>query len=297
MSLRACYGFALFAFVYWVFNKRFGLYIATSFTAGHTLNAFEKLCACIYRPWILDTRIIPAGDAIATATGYSFPSGHTTVAVACWGAIGLWYKNNKKALLLSVIFCLAIAFSRNYLGVHTLQDVIVGFIGSYIILICIKKLLLWCEHGKNRDIIFVLFVTFISLLVALYTYYKSYPENYDSLGKLLIDTQKYHWEAFPKLGLIIGSYFGWLIENRYIKYDSHRGTISAKITRTAIGLALLIGILHYTPALWKNYCGINMGSFGFMAFVGFFITLIYPWFIKRTQKSTIRLKTDSALKP
>ena len=61
-------------FVYWVVDKKKGLYTLVSYYLCCGFNAMLKLTACIYRPWIRDARIKPAGDAITTATGYSFPS-------------------------------------------------------------------------------------------------------------------------------------------------------------------------------------------------------------------------------
>lgn len=71
--------FAIFCIVYWAVNKKTGTWILLNFAGANLLNGFLKLTACVYRPWIKDARIIPAGDAITTATGYSFPSGHSKI--------------------------------------------------------------------------------------------------------------------------------------------------------------------------------------------------------------------------
>ena len=68
------------AIIYWCVDKRVGLYTVGSYAASVAVNAVIKLSCCIYRPWIRDSRVLPAGDAIVTATGYSFPSGHTMTA-------------------------------------------------------------------------------------------------------------------------------------------------------------------------------------------------------------------------
>jgi hypothetical protein len=54
--------------LYWCLNKRFGLFAFAGYTAGLALNALVKLTACVYCPWIRDSRVFPAGDAIRTAT-------------------------------------------------------------------------------------------------------------------------------------------------------------------------------------------------------------------------------------
>lgn len=44
-----------------------------------------KVTVCAYRPWVRDARIVPHGNSIITATGYSFPSGHTMNAATVFG--------------------------------------------------------------------------------------------------------------------------------------------------------------------------------------------------------------------
>ena len=116
-------------FVYWCLDKKKGLYVLASYGMGIALNAVVKLTACIYRPWIRDARVLPAGDAITTATGYSFPSGHSSTASLIYGGLAVVSWNPKKTRIFAVIaiICMLITgFSRNYLGVHTPQDVCVG---------------------------------------------------------------------------------------------------------------------------------------------------------------------------
>ncbi|MBR3349642.1 MAG: hypothetical protein IKG55_06165 [Solobacterium sp.] len=57
-------------FIYWALNKREGLYAIASMCLTLAINQIIKLSACVYRPWIRDPRIIPAGDSITTATGH-----------------------------------------------------------------------------------------------------------------------------------------------------------------------------------------------------------------------------------
>ncbi len=112
-------------FVYWVVSKRKGLYTLVSYYLCCGFNAIVKLTVCAYRPWIRDARVHPAGDAITTATGYSFPSGHTVTAGPIYGGLAVvsWSWKKFVSVILG-IFLLLTAFSRNYLGVHTPQDVL-----------------------------------------------------------------------------------------------------------------------------------------------------------------------------
>ncbi len=76
----------------------------------------------------------PDGFRLATATGFSFPSGHSMVAMAFFGLLAwlVWKyeKDRRQRVFLLVAFALVIVmvgYSRVYLGVHYASDVIGGF--------------------------------------------------------------------------------------------------------------------------------------------------------------------------
>ena len=58
-------------------------------------------------------------------SGYSMPSGHTTVIFAAMTALGLHYKK-RKHLLFALVFAGLVGISRVALGVHTIPDILVG---------------------------------------------------------------------------------------------------------------------------------------------------------------------------
>jgi membrane-associated phospholipid phosphatase len=76
----------------------------------------------------------PAVLQLTTYGGYSFPSGHTAAAAACWAAIALvvarrWRRGARRAAAAAAVaITLAVGTSRVLLGVHWLTDVIAGAI-------------------------------------------------------------------------------------------------------------------------------------------------------------------------
>jgi undecaprenyl-diphosphatase len=73
-------------------------------------------------------------DPLATESTFSFPSGHALVSLAVYGSIALvlarrWSSHTQRALLLgaTALLVIAIGFSRLYLGVHFLSDVLAGY--------------------------------------------------------------------------------------------------------------------------------------------------------------------------
>ncbi len=69
---------------------------------------------------------------------YSFPSGHATVALIFYLILR---KKYKKYSLIFAIIPILVGFSRIYLGVHYISDVICGFIIGYIYFYKIKNYL------------------------------------------------------------------------------------------------------------------------------------------------------------
>lgn len=87
--------------------------------------------------WILKTifeRPRPSfDDPVATASWFSFPSGHALSSIAVYGALAYVFvagarSPRARAVLASVaLLVAAIGFSRLYLGVHYLTDVLAGY--------------------------------------------------------------------------------------------------------------------------------------------------------------------------
>ena len=77
----------------------------------------------------------PLGINVYTEASFSFPSGHATIAAAFYGFIVyyLWRQAQNWNIRLNILFAgsvliLAIGFSRLYLGVHFLSDVLGGYL-------------------------------------------------------------------------------------------------------------------------------------------------------------------------
>ena len=93
----------IMAIIYWCVSKAFGTYLLMGWSANRIVNGFLKVTACVYRPWIRDARIVPYGDSMQTATGYSFPSGHSMNGASLFegGAIRKELPRMLRTLLLS----------------------------------------------------------------------------------------------------------------------------------------------------------------------------------------------------
>ncbi len=101
------------------------IYLAVVGVGVSLLNNGLKLLVHRERPVVLQ---------LTHAGGYSFPSGHTAAAAACWAAIALvvarkWPRTGRRmAAVVVLAITLAVASSRVLLGVHWLTDVVAGAI-------------------------------------------------------------------------------------------------------------------------------------------------------------------------
>lgn len=274
---------SIICLIYWCINKKTGFYVLSTYLYGFLVNIFLKTTACIYRPWLLDSRVKPLTQAIAGATGYSFPSGHTSEVVTGFGSIAKSFWKNKVLRYLCFIIIFFVMLSRNYLGVHTPQDVIVSFLIGVCLIFANEKLLKWVDDGKNRDFILISVVTISCILLTLYVTYKSYPIHYLN-GKVLYDPSFIKTDIFIKTGFILGAFYGWCIEKRFVNFSAEIGSIANKIVRFIVGIVIFYTLFYLANNIFVLYLGEKLGYFIGYFSAGLFMTLIYPFFVKLTQK-------------
>lgn len=129
-------------------NKKVKISVVANLTIITILN--QALKFILQRPRPDEYRII-------NETGYSFPSGHSMISMAFYGfMIYLIYNhiNNKylKWILISILSILIflIGFSRIYLGVHYVSDVLAGFIISIGYLILFTSIVFGGKDEKQK---------------------------------------------------------------------------------------------------------------------------------------------------
>ena len=124
------------------------------------------------------------------------------------------WKDKKWLAIFLIVMTLLVAFSRNYLGVHTPQDVIVSLIIGTCFMFLTEKIINWTQQGKNRDLIVWGIVILLCAILIIYTELKNYPIDYVN-NKILVDPMKMKYESFPKGGFIGGAFTGLLIEKKF----------------------------------------------------------------------------------
>lgn len=272
--------------VFWGVDKKWGYYFLTAHWTGELVNGLIKLTVCAYRPWIRSDLIEPAGDSKVAATGYSFPSGHTRTATTIYGSIFIAQKDKRRWLsVVCAILILLTAFSRNFLGVHTPQDVVVAFFESVIVLFAVsffsKKV---SGNEKTLDVLTLIGIVVVIISI-IYIQVKPYPMDYDAAGNLLVDPSKMMNDCFKAGGAFLGLLIGSYIERHFIHYEVPVG---------ARNLPVLVFVGAALTFAWKEYfgsativavCGGHWGNFIARLIMLLFAMCIWPIVINRECKN------------
>ena len=271
-------------FVYWVVSKRKGLYTLVSYYLCCGFNAIVKLTVCAYRPWIRDARVHPAGDAITTATGYSFPSGHTVTAGPIYGGLAVvsWSWKKFVSVILG-IFLLLTAFSRNYLGVHTPQDVFVGICESVFWLIIVAKIFTYLDEHPEKENLLLLICFIVGWLGIAYITFKPYPMDYVD-GKLLVDPQKMMNDGYGDICLLIAFPVARYIEKRWIGFQAP-GLKGAGLAAGIVGLVPLFLMIKFMRPALDGVLGTHWGHFANTFIIVLYCIALWPLVIKAVSKT------------
>jgi len=152
----------IMALLYWSVDKKSGRFLLLTDLWATLTGQTLKIIFCEYRPWVRSSLIEPVAAAVSGATGYSFPSGHTTNAVSLFGGLaicaagrgpgagsdsgearraeragaatdghqraanGKVRRSHTGTVVFFIFLAALIGFSRLYCEVHTPQDVAVG---------------------------------------------------------------------------------------------------------------------------------------------------------------------------
>lgn len=274
----------LVAAIYWCVNKSEGIYTMMTWGTGRLVNGFLKLTFCAYRPWIRDARVTPVDGAKTAATGYSFPSGHTTNATSVYGSIAMSKKAKTCLRVLMILMIFLVGFSRNYLGVHTPQDVLVGCGVTVALLFFIKWLLKKVDEVPNLDIIVLVAGIVLNIAVIAYAALKSYPLDYGADGNLIVDPAKMAIDTYKGCGFSLAVLISWFVDRRWLHYEVS-GTPIERVTWYVAGILGYFAVLYIiVPLMPSTILGACMDRFIRLIYV----MLVVPFVIQKVNQRKMK---------
>lgn len=271
--------------IFWGVDKKWGYFFLTTHWTGELLNGVIKLTVCAYRPWIRSDLIESAGDSKVAATGYSFPSGHTRTATTIYGDVFVWQKDRRKWLAVCcAVLILLTGFSRNFLGVHTPQDVLVAFIESVFVIYVVSRVSKRVE-GNEKVLDILTIVGVVAVIAALaYIQLKHYPLDYTSDGTLLVDPQKMMNDCFKACGSFLGLMVGSYVDRHYIHYEIPFGAKNLPAL-VCVGAAITMAWKDlFAPATIVLAFGGHWGNFIARFLMLIFAMVVWPLVIRKECK-------------
>lgn len=221
--------------VFWCVSKWEGYYLMTIAFCGTVLNQFLKLICRVPRPWVRDPNFTIVESARAEATGYSFPSGHTQNAIGLFGGMARWGGRRWVRLGLTAL-ALVIAFSRMYLGVHTPADVGVSLVLAAALVLGLYPLMRRAQE-KPRYMGYVL-AAMLVVSGAFVVFVEAYGFSADTDAENLASGIDNAWKM---LGAVAGMTLAWLLDRRYIHFET-QAVWWVQVIKVVVGMALLLAI-------------------------------------------------------
>ncbi len=218
--------------VFWCCDKLQGYYVLSVGFFGTLSNQFLKIACRVPRPWVLDPNFTILEQAREAATGYSFPSGHSTNAVGTFGALAAVQKNwiGKVCVLIAVL----VPFSRMYVGVHTPADVLVGS-AMALALVFLLKPIIYKDNGKYIPAVFGIGVL---LSLAFLAYVELWPFPADIDPHNMESAVK---NAYTLLGCLCGLMIAHYFDEKKLHFPV-KAVWWAQVLKVVIGLVLVLAV-------------------------------------------------------
>lgn len=239
--------------IFWCISKRHGYFVFANILFGTAVNQAAKFVCRVPRPFVRDPEFAIVENARADATGYSFPSGHTSTVTALFGSLAMIWKNTA-ARIACILIIVLVGFSRMYLGVHYPTDVLGGLVCGLVLLILLRYV--FRKSRENPKLLPLLFgigaaVTLAAALVIEFVPWQDAdPSNWRS--------------AVRNLNLIFGCMLAVAvcepIERRHIQFDT-RAVWWAQLLKIVLGLAVILGLRTViSPVISAVFGDMGIGS-------------------------------------
>ena len=221
--------------LFWCVNKYLGRYLIAVGLGGTVLNQWLKIVCRIPRPWVLDESFTIVESARAGATGYSFPSGHTQIAVGVYGGIARWTKKTWLRVL-GIVLAVVVPFSRMYLGVHTPLDVGVAAATSIILLLILYPPMREGEGCVRGERIVFAILSVFSVAFVIFMHAAHFPEDIDQAN-----LEHAFSSGWTLMGAMLGMWLSMELDEKYIHFDT-KATLAGQAIKLLGGLIVVLAL-------------------------------------------------------
>jgi membrane-associated phospholipid phosphatase len=216
---------ALLLIGYWAFNKRESIIFTYVLVIAVLSNYWLKYIIANNRP--PSSYWHPGADT----PNYSTPSGHAQNSATFFGWLTIRIKKWWMALI-AISMTFLIGLSRIYLGVHFLEDVLIGWgIGIFTVISIYyleKPVRQYLSKYKYEHLLLIVFFIGIVMLIVAAMLPAPPDDNFGAIG-----------------GLTMGLALGIALENRYVGFSVEAPNEQKWriVLRVVIGLVLVIGVM------------------------------------------------------
>ena len=234
--------------VYVLYNKRIGFRLALLAVTTSTLNHLLKIIIRNPRPFVSDGSYVSKWDSgvpdpAVTSTEFSTPSGHAMGASSFYSYL---YKHvlNQWWRITFVIFIIMIGLSRPYLGVHYVEDILLGWIIGLLVVIVFLKYedrlsVFWGKFSElNKGLIIVSMSVIIWMIAGGITGW--------SLDGYTFATN---------MGFTTGLLIGRGMEKRWVNFDPKSSSILFKILRLILTVVLTLAMMIILDKVFELISG------------------------------------------
>jgi membrane-associated phospholipid phosphatase len=274
----------------WCLDAGLGLRLGLGLTLSSALNSALKLAFHSPRPYWLDARV----QALAAETSFGIPSGHAQNAVTVWGLLAASLRRTW-AWIAALALMLLIGFSRIYLGVHFLGDVVVGWLVGALILWAFLNLegptLSWlARRSVAQQALAALAVSMLLVLLGALARLAlegwTVPGLWEKLAARAPDAEPLDPLSLSGLVSQAGVFFGLALGGILLKrrgwFDA-RGPAAQRALRYLIGVAGVLAIYTLLGAIFPRGESLLPYLLRYLRYflIGLWVAFLAPWLFVR----------------